>query len=458
VHLSVLELGRSGNPLFGLQRLLLPAARLVYHCTALGVRKDSYNLSRFQKSKLTLVTMAAIESEAAFFSRAKTIGLSEAVIQAFKDKDIRNFGTYAFCCPYVPGSPDEGPFKAVLSDMLGRDPTLGEAAALRRLYYESHALSLADMKTRVERGETDEPKSLPAPEREVRLQEQRQRLPGVLITPATQPSNALVDRCCQQLEDQMIRYIPLNKCSSREHELSGVEKERSIILDSSGNLKVHQKDKETTILVSTDLQVKDAMLRRALAYDQAGLISHESLHKWIQLLFESMARPSPPGYAPISLDQILQADKELFKHLSEETAAKVSPAIGGGAKPADTAITRLMYSPQIAFFLLPLPKHTYSNAKSQDNSDSNRTDKKRDWKGRNKGKGGKKGDSKGGKSSNSIPDGCVTKWEGKPICFPFNRNVCNKAKPGKRCSYGFHVCWKSNCFKPMPFHKCSHES
>lgn len=81
--------------------------------------------------------MAGIESEASFVNRAKAIGISQTVIDALVAKDLRTFGSFAFCCPHVPGTADEAPFKTVVTDVLGREPTIGEAAGLRRLYYES---------------------------------------------------------------------------------------------------------------------------------------------------------------------------------------------------------------------------------------------------------------------------------------------------------------------------------
>ena len=399
--------------------------------------------------------MTSIESTAAFVSRAKTIGVSDDIIQAITAGGVATFGTFAFCCPYVPGNPDEGPFKEAMQSLLGREPNLGESAGLRRLYYESHALALADMKSKIDRTENDEPKSLPAPEREVRLREQKARLTGVIITPSTQPSNALVDRCFQQLEDQIIKYIPLHKCASREAELSSTDKERSLVFDSAGHLKVNVKTKECTIAVSSDMQIREAMLRRALAYDQSGLISFEVLNKWVQRLFECMTRPPPPGYAAVSLEQIMAADREIFKLVSDATSSAVAPQIGG-LKPVDAVFERLSTASEVMFFLLPLPGKSFVGSNSSRSSDTVPPVKPNFDK--RKGKGSGKG-NKGGKGANSsLPEDCVAKWNGKPICFSYNRGYCTRAKGGKRCQYGYHVCYKKDCFKPFPHRDCRHSA
>jgi hypothetical protein len=398
--------------------------------------------------------MVSIESNAAFNSRARAIGLSDEIIQAINAGGIATFGTFAFCCPYVPGQPDEEPFKIAMTTLLGREATLGESAGLRRLYYESHAMALSEMKSKVDRTESDEPKALPAAEREARLRAQRARLTGVIITPATQPSNALVDRCFQQLEDQIIKYVPLHRCASREAELSSTEKERSLVFDASGNLKVNVKGKECTVSVSTDMQVREAMLRRALAYDQSGMISFEVLNRWIQRLFETMSKHPPPGYAPVTLDQILAADREIFKLVSDATASAVTP-LPGGIKPVDAVFERLSTSPEVMFFVLPLPGRQNAFSTSSKSSDTPPVYKpgfdKRP-KGNGKGNKGSKGGAK--PTGNALPEGCVAKWNGKPICFSYNRGYCTRSKPGRRCQYGFHVCYTKDCFKLHPHTEC----
>lgn len=399
--------------------------------------------------------MATVESTAAFKSRASAINVSEFVLGKLDENHLCTFGQFAFCCPYTPGSSDESPFSATVTEILGRAPSISELASLRRLYFESHALALQDMKTKINRSETDEPKALPAPERESRLRNQKSRLAGVIITAATQPANSLVDRCQQQLEDGMIKYIQLNKCASREQELMGSEKERVLIFDTAGHIKMNKVDSETSISISSDLQVKDAMSRRALAYDQTGMISYNILATWILKLFEAMLKESPFGYRRVSLDQVMMADREIWKLISEATTANVN-VMPSGIKPVDEAFNKFMFAPEVVFHLLPLPASSSSSsaARSAESvvpwkiNDNKFKKKKGDGK-------GKKGESKG---KHSVPEGCVSMWDNKPICFSFNRSGCTYAKPGKRCRNGYHVCWKSNCFKAKSFKECGHAS
>ena len=70
-----------------------------------------------------------------------------------------------------------------------------------------------------------------------------------------------------------------------------------------------------------------------------------------------------------------------------------------------------------------------------------------------KGKG--KGKSKG---KITIPDNCEIKFgeQQKPICMKYNIGTCRgNVKPGKRCQYGYHVCWKKQCHKSHSAVECT---
>ena len=406
-----------------------------------------------KSSQGQVIHMSTVESEAAFASRALSIGLRPEVLKLLKDGGLDTFGKFAYSSSYTPGSSDEKPFVDLLTTVMGRDPTVQEVAVLRRLYFESHALSVADLRTRVESREEDLPKKMPAPERASRLEAQRLALVGINISGANEPSNALVDRCVQMMEDGQLRYVPLNECASRTQEVLSQKKEPSIAFDASGMIKLSKKDIETKADISSELKIQQALLRRALAYDQANLISFAVLNNWSTKLFEILSTDPPAGYRRVSMDQLLNSDKELFIKASEISRADLT-ALPGQPKPLDAIITRLMDDPRIQYLLLPLPlggSASSSNLPVKERPAPYTVTDTRP-KGNQKGKGAGKG-----RPQLSLPEGCTTK-DGKkrPICFAFNLGGCSAAKPGGRCRRGMHVCWKSGCFKAAPFEKCNH--
>ena len=218
------------------------------------------------------------------------------------------------------------------------------------------------------------------------------------------------------------------------------------------------------------MKVREAFIRRALAYDQCGMISFETLDSWTDKLFRAMDREPPKGYRKVSLDQALAADKELWTLVAESTSAGVA-ALPDGTQPVDDAIQHLKNSAEVSFLLLPLPSGGSSTQSTgnqhlsvnQNTKDEHPTKFARPvWKGESKGssKGDHKGSGKRGGNSvqtgPSLPAGCTRKFNNKPICVNFNTKGCNFAKPGKRCKNGFHVCFKEGCAKAVSHTTCTH--
>ena len=403
--------------------------------------------------------MTTVESVAAFTARALSIGLAPDVSQLLKDGGLDTFGKYAYSSAYTPGSSDEAPFIVLLKHILSRDPTAQEVAVLRRLYFESHALSVADLRTRIESREEDLPKKLPAPERTSRLEAQRLSLSGVNISGANEPANCLVDKCVQMIEDGQLKYLAVNECPSRTQEVLNQKKEPTISFDSTGAIRMSKKDLETRADVSSELKTQQALLRRALAFDQANLISFSVLNAWTTKLFDITSIEPPSGYRRVSVEQLLNADKELFIKASEICRSDLV-ALPGQPKPVDQVITRLMEDPRVQYLLLPLPQFAGSSGATKDRwtpypGPAEERTAKGDKGGKSSGKGNKGG--KKGKPTLSLPDGCVTRdSKNRPICFAFNTSGCSGAKAGSRCRKGMHLCWKSGCNKAASFDKCQH--
>ena len=110
---------------------------------------------------------AELESVAEFKRRASALGVTEAHLGALVTAGFDTFGKYAFAVPYVPGAADEKPLVDLLKKTFGGvDPRDSELACLRRLFWESHALALADLKQRQQHGSDNVTKKLPTSERD----------------------------------------------------------------------------------------------------------------------------------------------------------------------------------------------------------------------------------------------------------------------------------------------------
>ena len=401
---------------------------------------------------------AGIESAPVFRTRAQQIGLNNDQIQLLTDAGLDTLGKFAFCCATQPGTGDETAFVEMLTGLIGAAPTVGALALYRRLFYEANTVAVFEMKGRLDRTEDDAPKKMPNAERAARLERQQGKLMGLVISGPLEPAHSLVDRVHQQLEDNELRFIPLHECPSRDMEILGHKRDDTLKLDTHGNLKIQKLSHIPDADVSSDLKAQQAFTRRALAYDQAGLFSFEVLESWTAQLFRAMSSPPPPGYSPVTLAQVYQADRTLFTKLAEVTRRSIQPILGAD-KPLDIALKDWRFHPEIAFIILPLPTRA-AVAVSTNNENVNKRgfEHTRDTKGR---KGTPKGDGKGkgGKSQSSkLPEGCSWKnSKGQPVCPFFNNETgCKYAEAGKRCRRGFHVCWKTSCNKAFPYYRCQH--
>lgn len=192
--------------------------------------------------------------------------------------------------------------------------------------------------------------------------------------------------------------------------------------------------------------VRQALNRRARAFDLAQLCSYNTMETWHERVFELLRRESSSNAMPVTLAQIREADQMLFRKVSEKTQGHLTQA-ADGAKPMNTHFEACVNHPEVQFCLIPRIKTSRQETNPAGSQPvSART--------KNKGKGsGKVKNNFSKDASNSLPAGCNQMTpQNKPICNTYNRGKCGFAKDGKRCKFGFHVCWK--CFKPKPYHLC----
>ena len=397
----------------------------------------------------------ALDSKVAFLQRAAQIEISNQDIDALELAGVDTFAKYAFCSEYQPGQQDEKPLVNFLEAALGVAPTGESLGKFRRLFFESHALCLQDLRQKVERTEHSDAKVLPLAEKVERVNQIKARLPGLLITQQLEPSHQLIDKAVQQWEENSLRYIELSSCSSREQEVLAEKTSPSITFDAAGNIKVTKKQELAQCSLTGDLRLRTAMQRRALAYDMAGVASFLVLEKWSSLLFEKLQHEPPQGFRYVNHDQLLRADKALWLKVAEDTRSLVQG--NGLRKPVDEAIEKWSLHPEIQYHIMPMPSPTSSptTPKPQSNATGgparpiNKDSENKNFKGKGKGKS---------KGKISIPDNCEIKFgeQQKPICMKYNIGTCRgNVKPGKRCQYGYHVCWKKQCHKNHSAVECT---
>ena len=302
------------------------------------------------------MSASTLESTAAFKDRARQIGVEDRYIDKFVSKNFAAFGRYAFAIVYSPQHTDETPLINFLNDLLEEQPSADQLACMRRLFFKSHSMALTDVRLRVEGGPDPAAVSrkLATAERVARQQEQMTRLGGIVFTPETTPSTHLVDLFVEMLELGVLSYVKPELCCSRAQEVSAVKKDPAVSTDAAGLLKLATKATEAHCDAGSETKLKAAWQRRNLAMDLAGLVSFPVAEGWVLFLYSHLLRDPPRGFAKISLQQILDCDKQLFTVASHRTMGglKVGP---NNVKPLDAIFNELRESGEVLQFLTHLP-------------------------------------------------------------------------------------------------------
>ena len=257
------------------------------------IREASTSLSGPGDSGAAMST--GLDSYAAFEARAIKIGLEPEVIKLLKDGGVNSFGSYAFVTAYQPGQGDEQPLVDSLKTIMKRAPTATEMIGLRRLFFESCTLALSELQQRSENNSNPEPSKMPIAERNSRLALQRDRLKGVHFSTETEPSHKLADLVNQFAIDQSVEWLPWEKLTSRSSEITHSEKDLRISFDSSGNLKLAPKESANEAPVNGEMRIRQALARRARAFDLAELCSFTKMEEWHEKLFEAYQREPLPN-------------------------------------------------------------------------------------------------------------------------------------------------------------------
>ena len=427
--------------------------------------KQDFTVLCLNLAVIRLVLCAsAMESKASFAARAKEVGIGEEVLAKLVAAGLDTFNKLAYICAANPNSGDDAKLKAAIEDLLGQAVTAVNMISFRQLWFEAYTLAMTDLEERVKKTPLDTPKSLPLAERMARIQRQKTKLTGLVLDQFLEPAHCLTDRAHAMIEDGVLVHVPPEKCLSRHDEIQNQKSEQQITFDGQGNLKISKKAADMSCDATGELRLRQALTRKALAFDQAGLCSFDKLEQWHTQMMHATMRTPPSGHKFVSIQQVLNADKEMWSLLSQESRGtlRVGP---GEDPPLDKRIENLRVSPQILCFMTPLPSgdrpkqpppQAPSAPAKRPANDSNKPFTPR---GGDKHKQHKPSGS-GGKTVKdllqALPPNCVSKTDaGKFICLHYNNGTCRKQK-NSSCNMGVHMCYYKGCGQKRPYIECSH--
>ena len=407
-----------------------------------------------------------VDSEAQFNLRMEQVRVPQALRIALRNAGVNTISSLAYAHGQ-PGQPINADDFTAWVRQMEPGATIGAVASLKRLLFESQTQLMAMLKEQITNPEPTVARKVPQAERQARLTNLRNRLTGVLVEGHSEPSQALLDLATQLFDQNILRYIPLEKCYSRLVELSHTGKHSKTLEIESSRIVVKEKDADVETTVQSSYQLLEALKRRGLALDFAGVMSYTRHDRYVQALFAHLNRDPPSGYNRCSVAQLISADRAAWCHLIERDI-KPRPD-HAGVLALDTELENALKTYEVSFTLLPLlsKAQPVKAAGSGNDAGTNKTQATP-----SQGKGGKKGNnrfrpygSKGKgktktKSDQRIPKeireagGTASTPDGAPICFDYAFKRCREGVPdGSRCKKGYHLC--CICYGPhsMADHK-----
>lgn len=276
---------------------------------------------------------------------------------------------------------------------------------------------------------------------------------GIDIEGVYEPAQCLLDEACHQYETRVLKHVVPARCTSRESEITHSKVDKKLKLDSS-TLPIKEPKSTPGENTSTAFNVMQCSKRRALAYEFAGLISYNAHTFYVDKLMKHLNVEPPRHYQPVSLTQILRADREVFIYCSQN-AKDIRPT-AGGVKPLDAMLERALADYSAAFHLMPLPSTSSPapprHAERADVAPPPTASWSRPSSKGRKGKGKSKTSFKGAGVAPRGFVGCVGRDnKGRNLCFDWNIKGCDKAPAGGSWDNGRHNSFKMNFYKPHSF-------
>ncbi|OLQ10182.1 hypothetical protein AK812_SmicGene6059 [Symbiodinium microadriaticum] len=406
----------------------------VVHIMAAGSSEEIFTCGRpLTKDHVEVADVPFLELRKC--KQCEEIGLSSAEIAAITGTGVNTLSKLAFAT--VP--PGQSPSDAQVQGLFGEGAvTAGTMAAAKRLIFEAHTLVVQELKTRVQRGDTGAPSTLASAEREERIAEQRGRITGLLHRGVEEPSHASYDLVYAMLSSDSLTYLGPDRFPTRQSELQGKKPGKELTIDGN-SVTVRDKVPHQTCATGTELELTQALRRRALAFDLVKCASYDVMNRYHSNLIHRLQELPPPTYSKISVAQVLRADRAAFTRIAESLASiKRKP---DGALPLDKALDEIIQDPSVSFHLLPLKASEQDDRKRKVYDDPKKPDDANKWKKPfkdNKGKGKwKDKDKVGTKGAKFIkmPKQLVGKasetGDGKRLCWAYNIDGCPNAEDGE---------------------------
>ena len=287
-----------------------------------------------------------------FSSKARQYGLSQAVLDSLSASGISTYSGLLFAVANAPGAIDD----VRLQDKhLGAAPSDG-TLAFSRLLFEAGTFVVAELRSSVA-GDDDGGKKLTRQERASRTDALRLKLGAWPISGAFEPSNALVDAAFGMVTDSSVKYLSPSRCSSREQEIISERRDDTLFRLEASALKAARKPAQIKVDLGNELRLYQALSRRGVALEVAGVCSFAVHENYVRGLLEHLHRLPPPGYTAPGIDAVLSADRTVWQHVAAQVPCLPAVDI---ATSVDAALAAAAGAPAVAFHVMPREKKRFA--------------------------------------------------------------------------------------------------
>ena len=393
------------------------------------------------------------ESTPVFEARASRAGFSHDEIDKLKAKGVDTLAKVAFVSSYAPGASSDADLIKELDGALGSPSNLGQKSAWRRLFHESYAATTQELRATAERSDDGVQRKLSQPERAERYRLIQSSTSGIDIKDRNEPSDALLDLCVNIYEDNRLRWIAWEKCTSKSQELmSDTKKDNLLSLDSEGRLKAQAKSDNIKADTGSEIMLQYALLRRGLALEMGNVLAFRLHRKWAEKLIEARMTVQSSTHAQVSFGQLMAADQRLFAELADRSREGIQS--GPKGRPLEATFEAAMTLPEVLHLMQPLPRGSGSSREVEPPPKPFRGGPyERPYKGKGRGKSPGKF-----RREPKMPKellGCRSSTnKGEAICFGYGLKTCKEIVKDGRCVRGLHVCAVPKCGGAHPALDC----
>ena len=424
--------------------------------------------------------MSTVDSAATFKDRyCDDVMQLGAHVKRFEDAGWFTYSDLVFATTFTPNNGEEQRYNEdILVPGLG-DPKHADRMKLRRLFFEAYTLVGAQMKRTVE-APTNTPREVPNPELEARRERTESRVDGIELEDETDISDALLTRVITMYEINKLAYIGLEHCTKRGDAMVGINKNEQweSVPNISGGFTIRRGDDGQRADVDGQFALSYALQRRSLSLDMGDVLDFKKHEKLRRKYISSLMSSPPPGFMPIGLAQIVEADKCFWVELGKLTRKGIKRKVDG--RPCDNAFDEIMKNFTFNMMLMPRQGVVRAAPTAQIKGAAQAPQQGQPHQGQPKAakrdakalaakekaaadaiaqafKKGGKGNGRPGSSregSKPVRDPrlpakligmCATSSKAtgsKRFCFGYNMDSCAGAVPGASCPKGLHACMK----------------